>query len=748
MTNARPENYWIAPDALYITLNAMGQPDYLQGNVSSGAVIMCYMCGIDGLSFDAGHNYRRWPLAVSPTYFNTSTPKYVYAAIPKSETVNAYAQIVYPSEKIDLYGKNAKGEQIGVEGYYFVSLQGIISASVATDGTTQMRSWTQRVDCGSLASDEAIAAGGTDAWWKYSSVDDTVTFLKTIAKAVFDNITAKIATIAKLILNGHEINGVATKDTPATSDDTLVTPKYIKDVGDSKYLRKDQDDETKHKLTMGEAEVTGDASVGGNLKVHGKASLDSDAEIKGNASVGGDLSVTGKATTKDLLVTGTAHFFQLEIDSVKSSSGGRITSSADGFRVADVEQMGGNRIRVYWLAQDADGRAVMNMWKTGDQALSMSFNLGQIGADGKGQAVSNHYYWCLVTAVSPAATPVDRTVGGVTKKYNWIELSTETKAKNCTVNPAIGDDVVQLGHRGSDDPARQNAIYESSYVSLDPGLTPPLRANYRGISDFDLASHRSSYQDANTEVIDGSLKVLNEARDVITVKQRRNGLVTQSEPDVLDIVITSAYGTDVTRTYTLNVERDSGDTAADAQWNLSHKNIKSSLTITPSDLTNMGLAQGIFFTIKAVPANSKKTTLTASVCEKLDTTRKFNIKFSSNRRVVYDDDVDMAITAHIMYGDDDYTDHFLADSRTTWTWTRDSGVEAEDNAWKPTIGASGNILLVEHHFNSNTSRMDCGSKWAERLHVLFHLEAKICLDSMPSGTSVAVTGTTGIGSNV
>lgn len=274
MTNARPENYWIAPDALYITLNAMGQPDYLQGNVSSGAVIMCYMRGIDGLSFDAGHNYRRWPLVVAPTYFNTSTPKYVYAAIPKSEAVNSYAQIVYPSEKIDLYGKNEKGDQIGAEGYYFVFLQGIISASVATDGTTQMRSWTQRVDCGSLASDEAIAAGGTDAWWKYSSVDDTVTFLKTIAKAVFDNITAKIATVSKLILGGKPLTGVAEyPKTSSNSETDVVTPKYVSDRGEKEYLSKTKDDATSHKLTIGETEVTGKS------KTHGNADFLSDVVI-------------------------------------------------------------------------------------------------------------------------------------------------------------------------------------------------------------------------------------------------------------------------------------------------------------------------------------------------------------------------------------------------------------------------------------------------------------------------------------
>ena len=71
MTEARPSNYWIASNALYITLNANGGPDYLLGNTASGAHILCYMKGIDGLEYDAGHNYRRWPLSLTPTHFET-----------------------------------------------------------------------------------------------------------------------------------------------------------------------------------------------------------------------------------------------------------------------------------------------------------------------------------------------------------------------------------------------------------------------------------------------------------------------------------------------------------------------------------------------------------------------------------------------------------------------------------------------------------------------------------------------------
>lgn len=453
MTNARPENYWIAPDALYITLNAMGQPDYLQGNVSSGAVIMCYMCGIDGLSFDAGHNYRRWPLAVAPTYFNTSTPKYVYAAIPKSEAVNAYAQIVYPSEKIDLYGKNAKGEQIGVEGYYFVFLQGIISASVATDGTTQMRSWTQRVDCGSLASDEAIAAGGTDAWWKYSSVDDTVTFLKTIAKAVFDNITAKIATIAKLILNGHEINGVSSANTPVTSDDTLVTPKY----GETKWLSKEHDDETKSTLGMNVANID-DRAKSTNFDNHAGFPFGTGwAAIKDD----GTESHASMLEVDKLFVRMKAYFAELEIRKISYLGGNYVFSSAGG-KIYYVEWLDANhkileqteankdlvkRFRCYLYSDDGTTQT-MNWFKEDDQVRCQNFgdlSKNAKAANGVITATDHttHYWWRRVNAVGNGAIAAK----GDKRTYQYIEFLNDPGQYGADSDfPEIGDAMVQFGN--------------------------------------------------------------------------------------------------------------------------------------------------------------------------------------------------------------------------------------------------------------------------------------------------------------
>ena len=114
MTVATTSDYWISPNALHIERNAMSNPDYIQASCVSGAQILVYIKDI--ISYDAGHNYRRWTLQASPAVFNTHTEKYVYAAIPR-DSVTSTAMIVFPSEKLDIYGKNEKEEQIGSENY-------------------------------------------------------------------------------------------------------------------------------------------------------------------------------------------------------------------------------------------------------------------------------------------------------------------------------------------------------------------------------------------------------------------------------------------------------------------------------------------------------------------------------------------------------------------------------------------------------------------------------------------------------
>lgn len=245
-TEAKNTNYWISSSALYIQLNAMGEPDYIQCSVVSGASILCYMQGIPGLEYDAGHNYQRWPLAAYPSVFPDSERKYIYAAIPRTSTAdNNTAVVVYPSERIDLYGYSIANPDklVGDERYYYIYLQGIISeVKTDADGKTRKRDWLQHVDCGKLNTDESLSSGIDGTWWKYNSVTDSISFLKTILSATFDTLTAKVAKITQLFLGGSELNGVANDLSLETDNTKVVTPQYLGQFGVKHFLAKDKDD--------------------------------------------------------------------------------------------------------------------------------------------------------------------------------------------------------------------------------------------------------------------------------------------------------------------------------------------------------------------------------------------------------------------------------------------------------------------------------------------------------------------------
>lgn len=204
MTEALTSNYWISPNAVRITLNAMGKKDYIQCGAAGGAVIMCYIRDVDGLGYDAGHNYRRWPIVTAPVYFNSWTRKYVYIAIPRSTAVGTSAILVFPSKHIDLYGMTepaegeTEGEQIGSNDYYYIFLRGVISPSRSDDDADQLREWEEYVDYGTLSTDQQVSEGDSE-WWRYNADDDTVTFLKVITNATF-----KVLNVLKNLIVGGD----------------------------------------------------------------------------------------------------------------------------------------------------------------------------------------------------------------------------------------------------------------------------------------------------------------------------------------------------------------------------------------------------------------------------------------------------------------------------------------------------------------------------------------------------------------
>lgn len=252
----------------------------------------------------------------------------------------------------------------------------------------------------------------------------------------------------------------------------------------------------------GNLDVTGASTMNG-VTVNGDAAFNKSIEVKGQSKLN-DVSsnnITNSDTikTKNLEVTGSAHFFELIIDKIKAAGGAVLFTPANGFKVDIVESVT-NGYKLYWQADDGSGNQADNMWKVNDQAICMSFNQAK---EGTNHNISNKYYWSLVTAVSDTNQPVSIEE----KKYHYIVISTVTK--DGTVNPEIGDTIAMLGYRGTDDKKRQSAIYISAYTSLDKGLTAPLLAQYQGINDFNLKSHRKSYFDAVGAKFVGNFEVSN-----------------------------------------------------------------------------------------------------------------------------------------------------------------------------------------------------------------------------------------------
>ena len=497
MTVATPRDYWISPNALHIERNAMSNPDYIQASCVSGAQILVYIK--DVISYDAGHNYRRWVLQASPTVFNTHTEKYVYVGIPRNDAQNV-ATVVFPSEKLDIYGKNEKEEQIGSENYYYIFLQGILSSS--GDNGTEPRDWLlgHTIHTGYLSSDEAINAGPNEnEWFQYSAVDGVVTFLKDLTVKPLQKFRELFAKAVTIVSGGYitfegqsgSLKGIANEDTPVDSEETIVTPKYV----DDNALSKNHDDSTEHALTVGSLTSDGKLTVRGDTQLRGdtffgtgsdKTSMPHVDGGSGDALLGDVVltalqskdfdallqrgfgftkGVNGKFTLSvtDLMVWGKAVFNELEIRKL-SSVGGNVYLSGASSKIAHVkEEMQDGQLvgwRCYILADDGT-TATQNGWKMYDQARCQTFNISA----GSYEGVGNRNYWRLVTGVSSTNETITDDEGNDLyngKKFAWVVLSaTDCEDRQTNDVPAAGDVIVLDGHRQfAEDDAR--AVYNDA----------------------------------------------------------------------------------------------------------------------------------------------------------------------------------------------------------------------------------------------------------------------------------------------
>lgn len=526
MTQATTKDYWISPSALHIELNALGNPDYIQASCMSGAKILVYVKDIIG--FDAGHNYRRWTLQAVPTVFNTHTEKYVYAAIPRDMTLTASAWIVFPSEQIDIYGKNKQEEQVGDEKYYYIFLQGIITSS-GDNGTVQ-RDWKKggRIVYGYLSSDEAISAIPNESeWYNYSSTDGIVTFLKKImmkAGTKFYTLyadTVKILSGGEILFeeNNRSITGVADNNTADTVTDKIVTPAYLSE----RALSKITDDSAKGLITflrgiqlgseysiseLGEA-VLKSLTLGkygitstGDATLAEMASTDYNADEQSGYGLKKRTDGKYKLSLTDLEVWGKAVFHELEIRKL-SYVGGNFVFSPAGSSLYHVEQVEGD-YRCYILADDGE-KATENLWKEGDLARCKTFNV----KTGVYQNVQNKDYWRKVTWVSPNTYETDSSGKTILagRKFHLIVLS-GTDCMTGSDIPAAGDDICCLGSK-TQAAERGNAVMINT-----TGDGAPSFIQYAGINDYTLTGKEVTKLSPSGNVIRGAFYAQNGTKEL------------------------------------------------------------------------------------------------------------------------------------------------------------------------------------------------------------------------------------------
>lgn len=641
MTQATPKDYWISPDALYIELNAMGNPDYIQASCVSGAQILVYVTGV--ISYDAGHNYQRWPIQISPTVFSTHSEKYLYVAIPRTTQDGSYAQIVFPSELVDIYGINAEGTQVGSEKYYYIFLQGIISSS--GDNGANNRVWSQSLSTGVLASDEAISSITKESeWYDYSTVSELVTFLKDLtmkAGTIFIKLFAKTIDVVSggainlaanssinFDTNGHinlgtdssitfkgqgTVTGLADNDTDKRSEDKIVTPAYV----DNKALSRVHADTASGHIGFL------DGLSSDELSVMKKGVQFGENFAEGLTGFGGKIDGDGAAQLDSLTLRSFLEVPELRFNRVSIQVGNRWRAPGGGIIdhvVIDCDENGNelySGTAYLHLEEGEIGKVYeddicQGIWHDG---INPSENAADDYDDSKGNFKFSGFY--------TAYFRIDKvlSVNGGTNNAFHYSLRNDGKWK-LFKHPASMMHFVCYGNFSNAD--RQQSRY--STLTYERYLTEVntwefsernIAAQFGDLSNLSVFGLKMDGYSAYLKNIymSGTIKQFEAIGRKMVIDQSLNGYMAPDETETVTVQIVDGYMQDHTNEYNFKVERDTGDAASDAVWNAKpeHLNCGSVFNISFDDLHINAEHGGISTMFYVTATNGKDNAVTASI---------------------------------------------------------------------------------------------------------------------------------------
>ena len=230
---------------------------------------------------------------------------------------------------------------------------------------------------------------------------------------------------------------------------------------DEKFLRKDRPDTAQAVITFLKGLTAGDFQ-------QGSSGVGIWQDDDGNWHIETDyLDVRMKFTAREV-----------EIQRVYHIAGAQMKTSAN-MKCVRVEELD-DVYRCYMNTTDDDGNEITNDFKAQDQAYVQTFNLVK-QADG---TTGNHFLWRLVLAVGD----------------DYIDLSKSVCAQGSDA-PKAGDDIVQLGYRGTDDPNRQNAV-----IDAGAGEGSPYYRQFTGINSFSFPEPETQLKPGDN-IVTGRMKI-------------------------------------------------------------------------------------------------------------------------------------------------------------------------------------------------------------------------------------------------
>lgn len=250
--------------------------------------------------------------------------------------------------------------------------------------------------------------------------------------------------------------------------DASAVGQMMKNYGDNRYLRKDIVDILRSGVQVGQTFSSGLLGEGGKFwkDSEGNVRLETDYMTVRKKFVATEVDIQDIHHVGGQMLLTAARMICDSVEWLDANGNVLEQTQANVSRVASY--------KCYFLGHDSDGRTVYNEWLVGDQAFVNTFNLESYTDATGQQAVGNHYYWRLVTGVSNE--PVD--------DRHYIILSA-TDCDSGSSIPLAGDEMVQLGYRGSDNVGRQSAIIIAGATADD---TSPFIREHMGINSYSLAN--------------------------------------------------------------------------------------------------------------------------------------------------------------------------------------------------------------------------------------------------------------------